>query len=497
VIVLKLASLLFGVEVYGSSLAGLTPDTEITAVCDDSRRAVEGCMFICLRGTREDGHRYVPDALARGAVVVVCEDTSALPAGTPYILVKDTRSACAKIWNNFCGDPASKLCIIAVTGTNGKTTTTTLIRELLVAASAAGGPAKFSDTRLIGTLTGSLTTPDPGELYPLLAKFAGKGAGAVVMEASSHALALGKLDALVPELAVFTNLTPEHLDFHGTMDAYFEAKAKLFRMATLGIANADEAYFRRLVEAASCPIISFSPSGGQAHYRAVNVKFHGTEGSSYTLLGPGVEIEINTKLCGAFNVANTLAAAAAAIELGAPPEAVAKTIAGFTSVKGRFERVPTPGTGFDVFIDYAHTPDALENILRTARAVMNPGGRLTVLFGCGGDRDPYKRPVMGRVASQLADFSVITSDNSRSERPADIIAQILKGFDRERPHIVIENRAEAIKYALSSAREGDLIILAGKGHEDYEITAEGKRHFDEREIVAEWLAERGLGGAKA
>jgi UDP-N-acetylmuramoyl-L-alanyl-D-glutamate--2,6-diaminopimelate ligase len=272
------------------------------------------------------------------------------------------------------------------------------------------------------------------------------------------------------------------------MDAYFEAKAKLFRMARVGVVNADDGYFERLSAAATCPIKSYSPSGEKASYRAVNVRYHGAEGTSYILLGPGVETEIYTPLCGAFNVANTLAAAAAALELGIPPETVARAIAEFKAVLGRFERVPTPGTGFDVFIDYAHTPDALENILRAARGVMKPGGRLTVLFGCGGDRDPYKRPVMGRVASTLADFTVITSDNSRSEKPSDIIAQILKGFDRERPHKVIENRAEAIKYALSSAREGDLIILAGKGHENYEITASGKRHFDEREIVAEWLA---------
>ncbi|MGI6202833.1 MAG: UDP-N-acetylmuramoyl-L-alanyl-D-glutamate--2,6-diaminopimelate ligase [Eubacteriales bacterium] len=480
---MKLARFLFGVNVRGVSLENLAPDCEITAVCDDSRQATDGCMFICLRGIRDDGHNHVPQAIERGAAVVVCERADTIPPGTPYILVDDTRSACAKIWNNFCGGPASKLRIVAVTGTNGKTTTASLIEKLL---SAAGGTE--SGVRLIGTLTGTLTTPDPHDLYPMLASFVREGSGSVVMEASSHALALGKLDALVPEIAVFTNLSPEHLDFHGTMDAYFEAKAKLFRMARVGVVNADDGYFERLSAAATCPIKSYSPSGEKASYRAVNVRYHGAEGTSYILLGPGVETEIYTPLCGAFNVANTLAAAAAALELGIPPETVARAIAEFKAVLGRFERVPTPGTGFDVFIDYAHTPDALENILRAARGVMKPGGRLTVLFGCGGDRDPYKRPVMGRVASTLADFTVITSDNSRSEKPSDIIAQILKGFDRERPHKVIENRAEAIKYALSSAREGDLIILAGKGHENYEITASGKRHFDEREIVAEWLA---------
>ena len=221
------------------------------------------------------------------------------------------------------------------------------------------------------------------------------------MEASSQCAGARKLDALVPEIAVYTNLSPEHLDFHGTMDAYFEAKAKLFRMAHLGIANADDAYFGRLKESASCPIISYSPSGGQASYRAVNVRYHATEGTSYTLLGAGIEIEIYTPLCGAFNVANTLAATAAAIEAGIPPEVAAHAITEFTTVKGRFERVPMPGIGFDVFIDYAHTPDALENILRAARDIVKPGGRLTVLFGCGGDRDPYKRPVMGRWPRRL------------------------------------------------------------------------------------------------
>jgi UDP-N-acetylmuramoyl-L-alanyl-D-glutamate--2,6-diaminopimelate ligase len=489
---LKLARLLFGIEVHGASLAGFALERDITAVCSDSRRATKGCLFICLRGLREDSHAHVSEAMERGAAMVICENADAMPPGTPYVLVDDTRSACAKIWNNFCGDPASKLWITAVTGTNGKTTTVSLLQKLYQAAGESDEvelACRFEDTRVIGTLTGTLTTPDPEELYPLLSSFVSEGCENVVMEASSHALALGKLDALTPELAVFTNLSPEHLDFHGTMDAYFEAKTKLFRMARLGIANADDPYFARLAAAATCPIISYSPSGGAADYRAVDIEMHGTEGTSYTIEGSGIKFEIFTPLCGSFNVANTLAAAVTALESGIPSEYTARVIAEFSSVKGRFERVPTPGTGFDVFIDYAHTPDALENILRAARGVIKPGGRLTVLFGCGGDRDPYKRPVMGRVASALADFSVITSDNSRSEKPADIIAQILKGFDRERPHAVIENRAEAIHYALSSAREGDLIILAGKGHEDYEITASGKRHFDEREVVADWLAK--------
>lgn len=496
---MKLAKLLFGIEVRGASLAGFALERDIPAVCDDSRKVTKDCLFICIKGTRDDGHNHVAEALERGAAMVICQRADTLPPGTPYVMVDDTRSACAKIWNNFCGNPASKLWIAAVTGTNGKTTTTSLLRNLLCAAveSDADAFGRFSDTRLVGTLTGSLTTPDPHELYPLFASFVAEGAGAVVMEASSHALELGKLDALEPEIAIFTNLTPEHLDFHGTMDAYFEAKAKLFRVARLGIANADDEYYGRLAEAATCPIISYSPTGRQANYRAVNVCFHGTEGTSYTLVGPGAELDIFTHLCGSFNVANTLAAAVAALEAGVPAETVARAISEFKSVKGRFERVPTPGTDFDVFIDYAHTPDALENILRTARGVIKPGGRLTVLFGCGGDRDPYKRPIMGRVASSLADFTVITSDNSRSEKPSDIIAQILKGFDRERPHIVIENRAHAIRYALSHAREGDLILLAGKGHEDYEITAAGKRHFDEREIVAEWLAENGCTAGQA
>lgn len=491
---MKLARLLFGIEVRGASLAGFALERDISAVCSDSRRATEDCLFICLRGLHDDGHTHVSEAMERGAVMVICENADAMPPGTPYVLVEDTRSACAKVWNTFCGDPASKLRITAVTGTNGKTTTVSLLQRLYQAAGESDDAqlsCRFEDTRVIGTLTGSLTTPDPEDLYPLLASFVSEGCENVVMEASSHALALGKLDALAPEIAVFTNLTPEHLDFHGTMDAYFDAKLKLFRMARLGIANADDPYFQRLAAGAACPIISYSPSGGEADYRAAGIISHGTEGTSYTLEGPGISFDIFTQLCGSFNVANTLAAAVTALESGIPPEQTARVIAEFTSVKGRFERVPTPGTGFDVFIDYAHTPDALENILRAARGVVKPGGRLMVLFGCGGDRDPYKRPVMGRVASALADFTVITSDNSRSERPADIIAQILKGFDRERPHAVIESRAEAIYYALSNAREGDLIILAGKGHEDYEITASGKRHFDEREVVADWLAKYG------
>ena len=444
---MKLARLLFGVEVRGASLGGFALERDIPAVCSDSRKVTAGCLFVCLHGTKDDGHDHAAEALGRGAVMIICERESALPPGSPYVLVGDTRQANSKIWNNFCGDPASRLRVTAVTGTNGKTTTACLLQKIYMIAGQSEDAAlacRFSDTRLIGTLTGTLTTPDPEELYPLLAGYVSEGCDNIVMEASSHALALGKLDALTPEYALFTNLTSEHLDFHRTMDEYFAAKAKLFRMARLGIANADDAYFRRLAAAASCPVKSYSASGRDADYRAAGIIPHGTGGSEYTLVSPAGEFVIRTPLCGTFNVANTLAAAATALEAGITPEMVALGIASFDSVKGRFERVPTPGQDFDVFIDFAHTPDALTNIIKAVRGVINPGGRLTVLFGCGGDRDPYKRPVMGKIASSLADFTVITSDNSRSEKPVDIIAQILKGFDRERPHAVIENRREAI-----------------------------------------------------
>lgn len=459
---------------------------EISDVTCYSEAVKPGGMFICICGTRSDGHDYIDRAVYNRASVIVVQDgclsdtTHEFLSGSgsvSYVSVKNTREAQAYIYNNKFGSPSRRLRLIAVTGTNGKTTTSYMLHAILTEAGYKTG--------LIGTTTGALTTPDPDVLYCRLRDMADEGIDYVVMEASSHALAFDKLAPCIFDTGIFTNLTPEHLDFHITMENYYAAKSKLFEQCRVGLFNYDSEYGKKMYFSAPCDKYFYSVGSDTADFTARAAVNRGTEGIGYCLLTGDLMFRVSSPIPGEFSVYNTLAAASTAIVLGIDPRVIRAAIAKMTGVPGRIQRVYAKRDDISVFIDYAHTPDALENVLRAVRNFMTPEQRLTLLFGCGGDRDPSKRPVMGAIASRFADFVIVTSDNSRSEPPLRIIGEIVKGMDRERPHTVIESRREAITYAVVNARPGDVLLLCGKGHEDYEINASGRIPFSEARIVAE------------
>lgn len=468
-------------------------DINIDFVTPDPELCKENTLFICIKGFRRDGHLMISKALQKGAVACVIDDgrpeieEQLNSLHIPYAVAPNTRVAEAYVTSAINGDPWRDLKITAVTGTNGKTSTVSMLCAIYEAAG-------YKCTT-VGTLTGSMTTPDPATLYPLLASFRDQGITHVFMEASSHALALGKLAPIEFDCGIFTNLTPEHLDFHKTMDEYASAKAKLFSQVKRSVINADDHYSRIMIAASNNPILC-SANGTNVQFEARNICDNRIQGISYDLFTKDLVFKINSPIPGGFTVMNTLEAASAAYSDGIDHRTIMSALSRFMGVKGRLERVPLPTSDFTVYIDFAHTPDALENVLKTIRKFMKDNQRLVLLFGCGGDRDKTKRPVMGGIASRMADFVIVTSDNSRSENTADIIANILEGFDNSCPHTVIESRKEAITFAVTTAREGDVIVLAGKGHEEYEIMPDGVRPFSERNIALDaskqYLKEHGL-----
>lgn len=503
-------------------------DTPIRGITAVSGRVRPGWLFVALPGLHTDGRRYLPEAIRAGAAAVLCrpdETTQALPDTLPRVEPPQSlseRVALARLMDAWCGHPGRRLRLVGVTGANGKTTVTAMLTHILrwagqpVGSIGTLGYARPGMTgwEPYGSADGSaaMTTPDPEELYPILAKMAGT-AGApmptVVMEVSSHALAQGRVEPLTYDVAVFTNLSPEHLDFHGDMESYFAAKATLFRQARIGVVNGDDEWGRRLllqpfpVELFRvCRISDRAAGGGLAdapcagrcvRSDAGQVRLRGLAGSEFRLTSPDLRMRLSCPSPGAFTVMNALMAAETAWALGVSPRAIKDALAAFPGVPGRLERVPVGDAPFTVFIDYAHTPDALRRLLLTfhnARQSPMGGrrpGRILLLFGCGGDRDKSKRREMAHIASRLADVTVITSDNSRSEEPEAIIRDILSGMDKEAECAVIPDRAEAIRYALCAARPGDVVLLCGKGHETYEIDAFGKHPFDERKIVRDYL----------
>ena len=496
--------MLFGDLLRGVECVSLCAplETEITAVVSDSRRAVPGCLFLCLHGTRTDGHKYISDAAARGASAVVI-DAGCAPPSLAYAAVRDTRAAAAAIWNNFCGDPTRAMRVVAITGTNGKTSTSYLLRAILSAAGYKtgligtvrclagndeldlGGGGELADT------AAAMTTPDPEYLYGAAAEMKRRGVETLIFEATSHALAQHRPDAMRIDLGLFTNLSPEHLDYHGTMEEYLRAKERLFTMCPEGIVNADDPHAAQVIEASpGCRFLRVSASPvalPEADVRALQTALYGIDGVEYVYYGKNAVFRIRCPVPGAFTVSNSMMAAAAALRLGVDPITVQDALRAFHGVEGRMQRVPLCGAPFAVFLDYAHTPAALQSLLETVRGARRPGQRITLLFGCGGDRDSGKRPIMGRIASEMADQIILTSDNCRSEKPESILADILRGVSRPERCTVIAKRSEAIRYAVAGARAGDILLLAGKGHEKYEIDAEGKHPFDEEALVcAAW-----------
>lgn len=487
--VIKLFSAMYGKMV-------LTQDISIRNVQYDSRKVGRGDLFVAITGTAVDGHAFAESAIDRGAVAVVMQNDAALPdpffmhAGVVKIVVPDSRKALARMAANFYGHPSRKLRLVGVTGTNGKTTTTHLIRSMLEAQRLKVG--------LIGTIGYKIgeesipathTTPESLELNELLALMADKGCGAAVMEVSSHSLALSRVFGLEFSAACFTNLTQDHLDFHGSMEEYFRAKRILFEGLSpeaCAVSNADDPYGLKILEGSPARRITYGQQG-PADVRAHDVRLS-VAGLTMSVTHDGRTERLASRLTGRFNVENILAAYSTGLGLGIPEECLHTGIERLPAVRGRFEQIVAPG-GWTAVIDYAHTPDALEKCLRTIRDLLPPdqAGRVITVFGCGGNRDRGKRPKMGRIASELSDITVVTSDNPRKEEPGAIIDEIMTGIvPGARVHRQADRR-EAIRQALEMARPGDVVLVAGKGHEDYQVIGEQKLHFDDREEVEKFI----------
>ena len=478
---MKLRELLCGIEVLEVH-ADL--ETEISGVSYDSRQTKSGDLFAAIAGYETDGHRFIPMALEKGAACVLCQ---ARPEGeVPYVLASDSRAALAQLGRNWFGDPAASMTMVGVTGTNGKTTATYLLKDMLEKSLGAKVGLIGTNQNMIGeeALHTERTTPESFELQALFRAMADAGCTHVVMEVSSHALCLQRVAGIRFAVGMFTNLSQDHLDFHETMEAYCDAKALLFRQSVKGVYNADDPWAERVTGGAPCPLLSFGERAGDL--RAENIRLS-VDGVAFDAVCEGEAVPVRVGIPGGFTVYNALGALAAARALGVSLAEGAEALASCAGVKGRVEVVPVPWD-YTILIDYAVTPDAIENVLATVRDFAK--GRVVILFGCGGDRDRGKRPKMGRIAAQLADFVVVTSDNPRTEDPDFIISEILPGLEgADTPYVVEPDRVRAIRWAMDHAQPKDVIILAGKGHETYQIVGHEKRHLDEREVVADYIAE--------
>ena len=479
---MKLQELLEGIEVIECTAS---PELEISGVSADSRQVQPGGLFVAVPGFAADGHKFIPAAVKNGAAAVICEKKPQIDV--PYVLTGNARRALAMAAANWYGHPADSMTMIGVTGTNGKTTVTYLLKTVLEKTLGAKVGLIGTIQNMIGdrVLDTERTTPESIELQKLFAEMRDAGCTHVVMEVSSHALALSRVDGVHFRVGVFTNLTEDHLDFHKTMLDYCDAKAKLFQRCDVGVMNLDDLYCDRIRRQASCRILTYSTKDNAADLVAKNIRLKSDRVETDVVTGNEIS-RAELRIPGAFSVYNALAVIGTGLALGLPLSEVTAALRQAHGVKGRMEVVPTPGKNYTVLIDYSHTPDSLENALKTARGFCK--GRVIAVFGCGGDRDPFKRPVMGEIGGRLADLCVVTSDNPRTEDPNAIIAQIAEGMkDAKNKPVVIENRVEAIGWALDHARENDIILLCGKGHETYQEVGHEKRHMDEREIVAEHL----------
>jgi UDP-N-acetylmuramoyl-L-alanyl-D-glutamate--2,6-diaminopimelate ligase len=457
-------------------------DREISGIAYDSRKVQEGVLFCAIPGETVDGHDYTASAAQKGAAVILAQRSTEHSA--QEVLVEDTRMAFQQVCANYFGHPEKQMKFLAVTGTNGKTSATQFVKSILDGMGEKAG--------LIGTVCNQIgditepaefTTPEPLQLFALLRRMADAGVKTVIMEVSSQAMDQRRVDSLPFAVAGFTNLTQDHLDYHKTMENYKEAKARLFEMAGKGVYNLDDAVGAEF--SARFGGLTYSAKG-KADLTAFGIKMD-VSGVEYRLSFCGKSALIKVSTPGMFTVHNTLCAAGVLLAAGYSFDKVVSGLNCIPKVPGRAE-VITEGLDFDVMLDYAHTPDALENILSTIRTYAK--GRIVTLFGCGGDRDRTKRPKMAAAAAQYSDFLIVTSDNPRTEDPSAIIQEILVGLeDTKIPYEVIENRKEAIGFAIRNALPGDLILLAGKGHEDYQIIGKEKHHFDEKEIVKEFLEQ--------
>ena len=478
---MKLKELLSGVPVLDLCADG---ELDITDISYDSRKTVPGGLFVAISGYTMDGHAYIGKAVENGAACVVCERPPEIDI--PYVLVEHSRRALALLGVNWFGHPAEQMTMTAVTGTNGKTSTTYLLKAVLEGAKGAKVGLIGTNQNMIGSevLETERTTPECFELQKLFRRMLDAGCTHVVMETSSHALYEGRTHGIRFDVGIFTNLTQDHLDFHKTMEAYCDAKAILFRSCRTGVVNADDPWTPRLLQNATCAVLTYAERA-EADLRAEDIVL-AADHIAFTAVYRGERVPIRVNIPGGFMVYNTLDVLGAALQLGIPLAESAGVLAKVPHVKGRVEVVPTPGKDYTVLIDYAHSPDGLENVLRSVKGFAK--GRTVALFGCGGDRDKAKRPKMGKIACDIADFVVVTTDNPRTEVPGDIIREILAGMEGTKtPYTVVEDRIEAIHWAMDHARAGDVIVLCGKGHETYQEVGHVKHHMDEREIVADYL----------
>ncbi len=469
-------------------------DPDIKGIAYDSRMVKPGFAFFALSGHNQDGNQFVQDAIIRGAAAVITGDPSAACAGNSVcITVPDARTAMAYVSSAFFENPSDKLRVIGITGTNGKTTVAFMIRGIL--ASVGEKPGVIGTIAYeIGdrTIPAQRTTPEAPDIQGMLAQMARVGCNAAVMEVSSHALLQRRVLCVEFDAAVFTNLTQDHLDYHGCMENYFRAKTLLFPPCSSGnkpltaIINLDDPWGMKLaaiVNEGHGHMITYGLHP-EAMVCATNLKV-GAGGSEMLVRSQWGETKISLKLLGRFNVSNALAAFACCAALGVAPSLIAASLSEMDSVRGRLERVKT-GRDFTVFVDYAHTEDALKNVLITLREITS--GRLIVVFGCGGNRDRKKRPLMGATVARLADYGIITSDNPRKEAPSDIIAEIERGFEGSANYEIVQDRREAIGRGLALARKGDVLLIAGKGHEIYQELADRTIPFDDREVVSSFVA---------
>lgn len=481
---MNLKNLIAGLEI--DSVHG-NLNLEIDNIAYDSRKAKRGCLFVCIEGFTADGHKFIPSALENGTSAILVQKDVSVPEGVTVIKVKDTRYALAYISDRIFGHPSGKFKLIGVTGTKGKTTTTYMIKSILEASGQTVG--------LVGTLGSRIgdqaihterTTPESYDLQALFADMAEKGVDSTVMEVSSQGLELHRVSCCEYNIGVFTNLTQDHIspNEHSSMEEYFKAKLKLFSMCKTGLVNIDSSYGKEIVRLAPCRLYTYGIDN-EADIKAKDIIAH-QDCVEFEAVTPWGSLKVKVSVPGKFSIYNSLAAIGVSGLMGVPFDSIVRGLENVT-VPGRAEVIPT-GQKYTVITDYAHTPDSLENILNTFKVYAK--GRLISVFGCGGDRDRTKRPLMGEISGRIADFTIITSDNPRTEEPEVIIDEIEAGILKTNGRFIkIADRREAIKYALANADPQDIIILAGKGHETYQMFKDKTIHFDEREVVKEILKE--------
>ncbi len=492
---------------YGTDIKCQNGDLLFTGIASDSRKVRAGYLFICQKGKRHDGHYHSVEAIKNGAIAVLAE----YPIdGIPHeklLLTSDTRLAESLLWNNYTGRAAEGMTVIAITGTAGKTSVAYTLRHILSSAGHKVGLISTVQTLAgecelelgenggssVSDLHGAMTTPDPEYFYSAIAEMKKLGCDTLIYEASSQAIMMKKTAALKNDVAIFTNLSPEHLDCHGDMESYFKVKASLMESSDMAIINIDDPWMAKLpviyptVKTVRCTARYSRVADSEVC--ALRYVPHGINGSEYVYFSERAVFRIKTPLIGRHSVYNTMEAAACAVVLGVDPLTVKEALSDFHGVSGRMYMVDVPASAeFNVFIDYAHTAESIRKVAETAREFTK--GRLIILFGCGGDRDKTKRPEMTRAAQQYGDYIIITSDNPRNEDPGDIINDMLAGLDREKQYSIIPDRRKAIRYAISIAETEDVILLLGKGHEKYEILSDGKHPFDEEAIVTEAIKKR-------